>query len=125
MLENTINFLNKLCQNNFIIYFSSMFSGRHSLEHVKLGSSGVKEKQEQLLLSTKQLMESHLHRGQVLGKEKKKSQKFAPKFLQEKNFYEPTLNIFSQKSKNKNVAYSSTLPRVTTAGCPEMLLCAS
>lgn len=57
-----------------------MFLGRHSLKYVKLGSSGVKEKQEQLLLNTKQHMESHLHQGQVLGKERKKSQKFPPNF---------------------------------------------
>lgn len=117
-----------------------MFLGRHSLEHVKLGSSGVKEKQEQLLLNTKQHMESHLYRGQVLGNKKKKKPEICSKFLQKRNSYEPTLNIFSQKSKIKMwhtqaccpeiplkaaQRYHCVLPRDATVYCPEIPLCAT
>lgn len=102
-----------------------MFLGRHSLEHVKLGSSGVKEKQEQLLLNTKQHMESHLHREQVLGNEKKKKARNLLQISPEKKFLWANLEYFLTEKKNKSVAYSSMLPRDTTEGCPEMLLCAA
>lgn len=59
-------------------------------------------------------MESHLHREQVLGNEKKKKPEICSKFLQKRNSYEPTLNIFSQKRKIK-VWH-------TQACCPEIPL---